>query len=146
VVAEMLLSRVSGAYYNTGRGFCIDIAGKSIESIHFRKLTPEQKIDCWNELTAWVHEHTSVAQNWALQEARAKAVKQERASRAEQALRQQILASAETQSTLEDVQKYYALCQEWKDDPNWQTEEAKALVKSSKALWEDMRAKFPEFS
>lgn len=67
-VAEMLLTRVPGAYYHGGGGFCIDIAGKSMESIHFSKLSPAQRRDRWTEYAVWVDENTPLATNWDAQE------------------------------------------------------------------------------
>jgi hypothetical protein len=48
-IAEMLLTGITGAYYNAGGGFCIDVAGKSMESLHFKELTNIQTDNIWNE-------------------------------------------------------------------------------------------------
>lgn len=68
-VAEMLLTRVTGAYYHGGTGFCIDIAGKSMESIHFNKLSHMQARDRWAEHDQWVEDNTPVNENWDVQSA-----------------------------------------------------------------------------
>lgn len=65
MVAEMLLTRIAGAYYNTGGGFCIDVAGKSMESLYFKSLTHHQNVDKWNELSEWVSANTNVEANKA---------------------------------------------------------------------------------
>lgn len=58
MISEMLLTRIAGAYYNVGSGFCIDVAGKSMESLYFTKLTHHQNIDRWIELADWVVQFT----------------------------------------------------------------------------------------
>ncbi|KAF3004990.1 hypothetical protein E8E13_008414 [Curvularia kusanoi] len=72
-VAEMLLTRVTGAYYHGGSGFCIDIAGKSMESIHFKKLSHIEARDLWAEHDEWVEHNTPVNENWNAQSAVTKA-------------------------------------------------------------------------
>lgn len=63
MIAEMLLTRIAGAYYNVGGGFCIDVAGKSMESLHFASLTHHQNVDKWNELSEWNSINTSLDGN-----------------------------------------------------------------------------------
>lgn len=72
-VAEMLLTRVTGAYYHGGSGFCIDIAGKSMESIHFSKLSHLEARDRWAEHDEWAEHNTPVNENWNAQSAVTKA-------------------------------------------------------------------------
>lgn len=60
MIAEMLLTRIAGAYYHTGGGFCIDAAGKSMESLYFHDLTRTENTDRWNELHEWVVKHTDL--------------------------------------------------------------------------------------
>jgi hypothetical protein len=68
-VAEMLLTRVTAAYYHGGTGFCIDIAGKSMESIHFNKLLRIEAHESWAEHDQWVEDNTPVNENWDVQNA-----------------------------------------------------------------------------
>ncbi|KAF2870902.1 hypothetical protein BDV95DRAFT_595571 [Massariosphaeria phaeospora] len=74
MVGEMLLTRLPNAYYNSGGGFCVDVAGKSLESMHFAKLAPDQRADQWHEYAQWVKEHTRIYANWELQKQRELAV------------------------------------------------------------------------
>lgn len=145
VVAEMLLTRILGAYYTAGGGFCIDIAGKSMESIHFRKLTVGENIDHWNELYAWVEKHTPLTENYKLERARSADVKRRQKAEEKAALEHEADDSREDiLSTLKDLSEYYHTCQQYKDDPDWQTPEGKEYIRQSEELWEDAKKKYPE--
>jgi hypothetical protein len=139
-VAEMLLTRMSGAYYNTGGGFCIDVAGKSMESLHFKELSSDEATDRWNELFDWVELHTPLTEEMCRQ--------QEFAELNEaQALLDEIAASSqELRRNLTEIQEFYELGQTWKDHPSWQTEEGRECVRRSEQAWEMARAAYPEFN
>ncbi|KAF1956180.1 hypothetical protein CC80DRAFT_535543 [Byssothecium circinans] len=119
-VAEMLLTRVPGSYYNAGGGFCIDVAGKSMESIHFNKLTRGKREERWNDLADWVESETSIISNWELHSAERLRVRQ----------------------TIEDRE----LGQTWKDDENWQNDEARAGIEMAERLYEEACKEYPKFS
>ncbi|KAJ8107685.1 hypothetical protein OPT61_g8697 [Boeremia exigua] len=68
MIAEMLLTRIAGAYYNVGGGFCINVAGKTMESIHFTSihstsLSHHENVDQWNDFAMWVAQETSLEAN-----------------------------------------------------------------------------------
>lgn len=109
-VAEMLLTRVPGAYYHGGLGFCIDIAGKSMESIHFRRLSYEEARDRWADFGEWVEKHTPVQQNWAAETAVVAAQEEARRLRKEE---HEEALKVEANEFLEP----YALCEELRADP-----------------------------
>jgi uncharacterized protein YifE (UPF0438 family) len=59
-IAEAFLTRIASAYYHTGAGFCIDIAGKSMSSVHMTRSTAEQRARNWGRLSLWVREETDL--------------------------------------------------------------------------------------
>lgn len=113
-VAEMLLTRVPGAYYHGGSGFCIDIAGKSMESIHFRKLTHKEARNRWAEFDEWVDQNTPRNKNWEAEAAVAAAEAEARRQRGES--REKVLN--------ERAERFLggsAMCVELRSNPAWST-------------------------
>jgi len=137
-VAEMLLTRIPGAYYHNGGGFCIDIAGKSMESIHFNKLNAAQREERWNDFGDWIDQNTPANKNW------------EKHENADNLRKEQLQAKRQTQE--EEIEAYIAqvaeahyTCQAHKTHELWQTPEQKELVRSTEQLWVEVHEKFPEY-
>ncbi len=104
-VAEMLLTRVCGAYYHGGSGFCIDIAGKSMESIHFRKLSHVEASNRWAEFDAWVEDNTPVNENWNAQAAVMDTQAERKKSRRVEREKQRESAKKRRKAEIEDLAK-----------------------------------------
>ena len=130
MVAEMLLTRIAGAYYNTGGGFCIDVAEKSLEFIHFNKLTHKEDIENWNDLDQWVWDNTPLEANRATDSDR----------KEEWLLRQAAAENAETDALADKIRlrlvehrvRYLLLTKTFANDPDgpWFncTEEKRSLL------------------
>ncbi|KAF2637113.1 hypothetical protein P280DRAFT_483326 [Massarina eburnea CBS 473.64] len=112
--------------YNTGGGFCIDIAGKSLESIHFNKLTHHGRVEKWsdiakwNDFAKWIHEETPMDANFKLHlERKAKALAYPKVQRIVegytigQKLKKRA-QSAQIQAEIQDAERQFAeVRQEW---------------------------------
>ncbi len=136
-VAEMLLTRVPGAYYHNGGGFCIDIAGKSMESIHFKNLTNFERKTRWNDINTWINENTPAIEN---------AREQERHINSSQGQNQQ------SESDKEKLWKYllrsqemYEIYQRTKNLPTSKTEKIQEAFRKTKLRWADAQKRWPEY-
>jgi hypothetical protein len=136
-VAEMLLSRIPGAYYHTGGGFCVDIAGKSMESIHFRKLTREQVVDRWAEISDWVEENTPLAESSAIEREHHAAMKEQLAEAEAPYTAEELVGMTDT---IKRIRRTYELCQRMKNHSSWQDEPMKARVALTELQWKTLRA------
>jgi hypothetical protein len=140
-IAEMLLTRISGAYYNAGGGFCIDVAGKSMESLHFKELTTNQNLDLWNDCVGWVEQNTPLIANARQQLARHTAF----LARQETERRARIRADKEcTAANLKSIRDSYMLCQQYKNHHTWQDQEAKDMVQEMEQIWQEVRHAYPD--
>ncbi|ORX94069.1 hypothetical protein BCR34DRAFT_227182 [Clohesyomyces aquaticus] len=74
-MAEMLLTRISRAYYHAG-GLSIDQAGKSRKSLLMDHLSEEEKRKVWDENQVWIESHTPYIANLDLEGTRRKAWRQ----------------------------------------------------------------------
>lgn len=135
MIAEMLLTRIAGAYYNVGGGFCIDVAGKSMESLHFTKLTHDENVDRWNELGEWVHNNTPVddhavacVEKWKAKQ------KRQTADRVKKTL----LTLDQIHDDVAELHRIYSMCCKYRNEPEWQTDEIKALVAKMDADWHEL--------
>jgi hypothetical protein len=134
-VAEMLLTRIPGAYYHNGGGFCIDAAAQSTACTHFSGLTPIEQEACWNDSAHWVEHNTPGPENYKKQRA---AFEREQARRA--AAKKAHKEGVE--KYILDVAKVHFDCQAWKDHATWQTLERQAHVKYMEEQWEETKEKY----
>lgn len=137
-VAEMLLTRVPGAYYHNGGGFCIDIAGKSMESIHFATLSVVQREDTWNEALDWVYKNTPFEENWT------RKAKIQREARDK--LQYMAAPREERQAMFDEVAELHAQLQRIKDRPRLQDESSHETIKEIEALHEKLTAREKELA
>jgi hypothetical protein len=134
IVAEMLLTRITGAYYNVGGGFCIDVAGKSMESLYFKDLTASQNEDAWNDFYQWVEEHTPLLTQSTLQHNRRKAAR----ARREEERRELARPNRERASkVVESLRATQALCETYGDG------ETRAMMGE---LWEEAHRMLPDYA
>ncbi|KAF2244400.1 hypothetical protein BU26DRAFT_569382 [Trematosphaeria pertusa] len=144
MAAEMLLTRIPGAYYNAGGGFCIDVAGKSMESIYFKKLSAQDSVDHWNELSEWIDQNTPLVENLDLHRTRVE-ILQRRKKIAAEAEQQGLTPRQRITKAVSEVKNYYDSCQKLKNDLCWQTEEGRRWVRESEELWGQMKERFPDY-
>lgn len=141
-IAEMLLTRITGAYYNTGGGFCIDVAGKSIAaSILSLNQSPVHHMHMWTQNMRWVLDHTPLLANSKVQVSRHTGLlKREAGTEAER----NRLIEEKFVKDIRTIQENYVLAQIYKNDPSWQTDGARELVKKMEDAWKEAGALYPE--
>lgn len=134
VVAEMLLTRITVAYYNTGGGFCIDVAGKSMESLHFKQLTTIENQDMWNDYNEWVQKSTPLNANAREQQARYQSWCARQAAAQEDRDTTKNLAPDEIVRQARETKEFV---DKVRDSPAWSTAEKVALAREVDSMWEE---------
>jgi len=131
MIAEMLLTRISRAYYNMGGGFCIDVAGKSMESLRFQDKNHLR----WHAYRNSVDSNTPLVANLQLQQTRLSHFL------AEQSTGDNLVL----EDVLSRIRLAQTICRCLRDHPKFQDEEWLSMVKTVDDLWELVRVEFPQY-